>query len=1336
MSRASRAANPSLSDLEGQLTLLRAMRERDRRALDAVRNISIACRGRTTFESIFGAVSDELRAIFALDSCFLALCDRAHPDRFRSALLYDEGKAEYVENVDFGPITGRMVRERTPLLIDDLDEVRSPDERRRTAFGNTQRLSRSWMGVPLLIGDDAVGVISLQSYEVQRFDEDDFDLLQRIAGVVAVALENATLNQHQRELSHALAARVAARTEELAALSELAAEMVLQQPLPELIDRALGLILPLLGAKAGTVRMLDRQADTLVLLAERGLPLGDDRNAPRIPIEGSLIGTVVRENRPLVVPDNLAELAMSKTAEGFRSMLSVPLRIGTQVLGTMSLLDREPRRFDAQQIDLAQVIANQLAIAVENARLLSERDRQIRELQALSTISQAASTSLNLRTLLRQVHEALTRLMPLDAFVMSIYDPHRGVIVEGVGIDDGQAYDYFETNETPPPESFTAWIIRHRRTLHLDNVAADLPKHSELASVLAGTGREAVSYLGVPMFDRDDQVIGTIAVQAYSERVFSERDERFLRAVAGQAALHVQNMSLLHQRERQIRELDAIGRIGKHVSATFDLDEMLEVVYEVLQGATGASSFFLIVCEPQGYTITHSYYIDGGERVEHTWPGNRPPGGSLATWILNERKPLLFDDLPAEEERMRALGLAVVAYGSDTRPRSWVGVPLLAQNAQPIGVIALQDGRPLRYDSQTIDLLNQVASHLSLGVQKVNLFAERERQLRENARLFAESEAHAAALERQAQRLALVHRISLLLSSRVDPEAILELAVVQLGKLFGADHTGIVLFDESAGRGEVVAEHPARGAIGTLLPLRGNPIIEFLIDERRPIAIASIADDPRAAAVRIELSGLGVTSIMIAPLISRGDVIGSIGVDSVGRPRAFTDDEQELFMTVASSIASAFENARLFSAEQSARRTADTLREVARVLGSSFDSREVLELILDELRKVINYDSTSIMLVDGQILRTAAQRGWEEDNLLRHSTFPLDSTSAAGLAVHLRRPVVIADTATSPDWKPNEFGAHIRSWLGVPLIAKGTVLGVLNIDSCRPGHFREIDVEVAQAFASQAAVALENAQLYQESVARVEQELEIARRIQSNLFPRSLPRMPGLLLAARCLPARETGGDFYDIVRLLDEGEEPADGAAPLLGLLVGDASGKSIPGAMLMAIARSTARSEALDHTTPEEVMRETNRLIAHDVPQRSFVAMCYGSLDAARRRLSLSNAGQLSPLLRRCDGDVSYLDVPGPTLPLGIHPDVAYGALDVTLEPGDTLVFYTDGIVEAHNEQHELFGFERLEGLVRGHGHLTPGELLETTFAAVAAFSGEVPQHDDMTLLVLRVE
>jgi serine phosphatase RsbU (regulator of sigma subunit) len=308
-----------------------------------------------------------------------------------------------------------------------------------------------------------------------------------------------------------------------------------------------------------------------------------------------------------------------------------------------------------------------------------------------------------------------------------------------------------------------------------------------------------------------------------------------------------------------------------------------------------------------------------------------------------------------------------------------------------------------------------------------------------------------------------------------------------------------------------------------------------------------------------------------------------------------------------------------------------------------------------------------------------------------------------------------------------------RSWAGVPLLdAASRPIGVIVLQDSKGYQYDHQTVELLNQVASHISLGIQKAELYAESVTRVEQELAIARQIQSNLFPHALPRVAGLAIAARCLPARETGGDFYDCMLL----DYAAQGG--LLALMVGDASGKSVPGAMLMAIARSVARSEARDHVEAAAVLTETNRLVALDVPRGSFVALNYATIqmtDASQWRVSLASAGQIAPILRRRNGHLVELLPPGPAFPLGIALETEYEVIETNLNAGDTLVFLTDGLIEAHNANREMFGFERFEQIVRDSGRSTPDELVDILITAVTAFIGDAPQHDDMTVMVVQV-
>nr|WP_044200660.1 GAF domain-containing protein [Oscillochloris trichoides] len=1322
MSRLSSRRTQGLFDQQRQQNILRRERDQDQRVLSALYTISLACRDRPTIRVILETIHQQLATVFAFDASYIALCD-ALPEIFSAALLVDEGVAEYIEGLEYGFLTGAVVRERVPLLYRDLVAERTTPV---VTFGNHEKQSRSWLGVPLMLADEAIGVISIQSYQVGRYTPDTLDLLQSMANVIAVAVENVRLIEMHGQLSRALREQVSARTEELAALSRIAGAAVSYRSLDTILDEVLGVAINLFGFDAGNVRLLDDTHNYLVLHAHQGFSQHYAEVTLRAPLATSPLRAVVLEETPQVIERGWR----SRFDQGqfpehifppFEAALSLPLSISAQVLGTLSLFGLRPRLLNEHTLSLAQAVANQIAIVVENTRLLEVRERQIRELRALSSVSRAASTAQDLRSLLRQVHDALKEFIPLDSFSMLIYDPERQVVSDAILIDANQTRDYW-VNQPPPPRSLSAWIIRSGLPLRFENLPDQIAALEDVERSLDTSTRQPLSWMGVPLFDREGRGIGLISVQSYQANIFSPRDESLLYSVAAQVALHVQNVRLLTQRARQIAELEAIGQIGKMVTASYNLDQMLNEVRRVLVDLTDASVFYLVICDPNTRMVSHAIFIEKGNKILLGLQGMRMHPNTMTDWIMNHREPLLFADLTSQQDDLARRGIILRNIGSDQPVRSWAGVPLLARDGELMGVLAVQDYLPYRYDTGTLDFLAQVGSHVSLGVQKMRLFESVEAQSIENARLAAEAQAHAKAAEEQASRIGLVQRITSLLSTRRNLDDVLDIASRELVQIFGADHTGTMLFRPD-GSGYLAAEYPNTGVQGMILDLRQNPVAEAILVSRRPLLIRDIERDPHAVASRQQWRMMGIRSLVIIPLISRDHVFGSISLDSYDAPLDFSDSELDLLLTVSTSIAAAVENAQLFAAEQEQRRTADTLREMARVLSSSFNPDEVLRLILGELNKLIAYDTVSVMLLDGDQLRIVASRG-HPDGDPRGISLPLYG-SAAGEVVRRCEPVVRLPGRDDLPWTKLSTSQDIRAWLGVPLIARGNMLGVLNIDLRGEGaSFDERDIEVARTFANHAAVALENAQRYQESIGRIEQELEIARRIQANLFPSQLPHIHGLTIAARCLPARETGGDFYDVI---DMGTRA--------GIIVGDVSGKSLPAAMLMAAARSTSRSEARNHETPWVVLTETNYWLVGDVPDNAFVTLSYALIDPRQQHVVLASAGQLSPLLRRADGIVSFIHAP-PALPLGIMTSVEYDQIELDLCHGDTLVFYTDGIVEAHNPSNELFGFDRLEALVATSGHLPPNDLINHILNEIERFADGAPTHDDMTIVVVRIE
>ncbi len=301
--------------------------------------------------------------------------------------------------------------------------------------------------------------------------------------------------------------------------------------------------------------------------------------------------------------------------------------------------------------------------------------------------------------------------------------------------------------------------------------------------------------------------------------------------------------------------------------------------------------------------------------------------------------------------------------------------------------------------------------------------------------------------------------------------------------------------------------------------------------------------------------------------------------------------------------------------------------------------------------------------------------------------------------------------------------------LALPLVSQGELEGVLALAPRAGAHRYGDDTrELLEALAGEVAPALHAARIAQRhEVAvrereRVEQELQTARRIQESLLPKEVPALAGWRIATAYQPAREVGGDFYDFIALPDG----------RLGIVLGDVTDKGIPAALVMATTRSMLRAVATrPHAAPDAVLAQVNDLLCPDLPASMFVTCFYAVLDADSGRLCYANAGQDLPYLRHTDGRVEELRATG--MPLGMLPGSSYDAHETTLAPGDSLLFFSDGLVEAHNPAREMFGLPRLMRLLGEQADGTPP--IDALLHALGDFTGpDWEQEDDITLVALR--
>ncbi len=486
---------------------------------------------------------------------------------------------------------------------------------------------------------------------------------------------------------------------------------------------------------------------------------------------------------------------------------------------------------------------------------------------------------------------------------------------------------------------------------------------------------------------------------------------------------------------------------------------------------------------------------------------------------------------------------------------------------------------------------------------------------------------------------------------------------------------------------------------------------------RQPMLLNEVRQSP----VYIETNP-DVRSELAIPLIAKNRLIGVMDIESE-QVDYFRPEHLHLLTLTASRIAQSIENARLYARVSRQAQTLTVLNEIAIELTSILELDPLLERVGQLLRRLIDYQMFTIMLLDakGEVLitRYAWRFGYRHAPRRR---IPITS-GLVGASVREWRVVNVPDVRR--DHRYIEMNQETRSELIVPLIHKGRVIGVLDLEHTRTGYFHEEHERMMITLAAQIAIAIENARLYQ-AVRRQERQLErditMAREVQLRLLPPAPPEHANAEFAVRFLPARTIGGDLYDF---LEYGPDQS-------AIVLGDVSGKAAPAALFAALVSGIMRSAAIQRLQPPEMLARLNDALQERKLDSQYVTMLFALWNDESRLLQVANSGAVQPILCR-DGQSRVVRAEG--FPLGMFPDVTYEEFLIAAEPGDALVFVSDGILDAENAKDEMYGDDRLANILCCNRDLSAAEIAEAILADVSLFQGGQDRFDDETIIVLKV-
>jgi len=503
----------------------------------------------------------------------------------------------------------------------------------------------------------------------------------------------------------------------------------------------------------------------------------------------------------------------------------------------------------------------------------------------------------------------------------------------------------------------------------------------------------------------------------------------------------------------------------------------------------------------------------------------------------------------------------------------------------------------------------------------------------------------------------------------------------------------------------------------------GQGVVGAAVEEGRPILVNDIRQEPRyMGPLRNMLSQLAV------PMRRKGRVIGALNLLNEVEG-AFTDQDEALLRQFAAHVAVAIENARLFRSERQYVDTLETLAEIGREMSSILDLDALLTRIASLTKRLVDYRTFGILLLNDASqeleMKLAVRYGKGDES--KHVR--LGEGLVGWSALH-REAVLVADVSQDPRYI--NLVDDARSELVIPMLTKDRCIGVFDLESPELDAFTKEHKELLTLLASQAAVAIENARLYEEvrrNEERFEKELRFAQRVQMALLPTELPRpLDEVDVAARIEPARELGGDLYDFLM-----PDPT-----VLAVAVGDVSGKGAPAALYGGFVAELVRSRTMRRRFSPELFRVSgvlqamNQILHERQLEEYYCTLCYAFFDFPRRIVTIANSGLPYPI--HCSGDrCSQIELPG--VPLGSFAGVTYDEMELEMRPNDLLVFCTDGIFESSDERGSEFGARRACEVVSRHRNDSARVIVDAMFDAVVEFRGGAAQTDDMTVVAVRI-
>ncbi|MBX3037271.1 MAG: GAF domain-containing protein [Anaerolineales bacterium] len=1011
--------------------------------------------------AIYELVGEKIREIFNAQVTIITTFEHISGTQYFHYYAGRNGR-EQLPSMPLSGLAKNLIRLRKSLLINTNAEEKMREYGAKVIGGNL--IPKSALYVPLMTGTEVHGVISLQNMQHEHaFSDADVSLLETLAKSMSVALENVYLfNETQRLLQE-----TAERNAELGVINSLQQILVSKLDFQSAIDMIGDKVQQIFNAQVTLISLYNASTQEIThrYINERGermyflqpLPLDAFRKK------------VIETQQPLVINQDYMKVAIELgeppafAGEAPKSLLFVPMIVADKVTGILSLQDLEHEHvFSDTNVRLLTTIANNLSVALDNARLFDETSRHALESAVINQVGRDISETLNLTSVMEKI--AAHALDLLTGSSSAIYLPQPDGKTLRAIVAKGNIQDEILADTITIGEGIIGSLAKEGKAEFINDTNKDKRTIQIPGTETVGNERLIVTPLlsGI-------KVTGMMAVWREGGEPFSASDLAFLEKLSLHAAIAIQNASFVNEVQQRASELEIINSIQQGLSSKLDVQSIYDLVGEKVRSIFNSQAVIISYYDPKTDEASFPYMFWKGERI---YPEKQPLSG-FSGYVIKNRATLFINE---------NLGERAQEYGStllvgDEFPKSLIAIPILGTN-QVLGSLSIQNyEHEHAFTENDVQLLSTLSASMGIAIQNAKLFDESQNLLQEASQ--------------RATELSIINDMLSGLDPKLDIQSIYDSVGNRIQEIFDAQTVVLAIYDKRNNmtyypyiieNGERLYQEPlplndeSGGFSGHVIRTGETLVVNRDFEEMsNKFNSRLLGEDAEEVEVK---SGVWV------PMQVANEVRGVISLQNLEHEDAFSESDVRLLKTIANSLSVTIENARLF--DETKRRAAELeiLNEIGQVLTQQLDVQSIIEKVGEKLRELVREDNIGIGLFDPETKTVTGHYVTKNNERVQFPPFPINEFT---IKASMQNKSLVINRESPILWKKLGSGMTVRNQIPKsvvmsPMVVGKDIIGGITVQNFeRENAYDDSIVRLLESVASNMATALQNARLFEEA---------------------------------------------------------------------------------------------------------------------------------------------------------------------------------------------------------------------------------------------------------------